>query len=474
MNQSAEGVAAPDRLPPHSVEAEQGVLGSILLEPKECMALALEQLGTDPAVFYDLRHQVLYRVMIQLDGRDLPVEMVMMMDALRTQGLLEDAGGIAYLSSLPEAVPSAANFEHYANLVSDKAQRRRMLQEFTNLYPRVEYGDAPGIEDLMAEVETRISAVATPRGGGAQTDIKTIVKVLMDEIADSVEHRNHDGLTKNSVRCGIPIIDKRLTGFVPGLIVLGARPSCGKTSLICTWIVNIAIHDQRPVTFQSLEMSAKEIVMRLWCIMADVCYRKVRSGFIDKAGQERMIATGDKLAKAPIYIDDAAGLTPAAVRARGLRLVRKHGSVIHFIDHMSEISDPAHRGDARRDATAATRAIRSIAKSAGIPVVAACQLNREADGREQVSAKDFRDSGEIEQAMDVGIILKRNEQEEERALVTGWNPKDEHGNEIERIVTAWVVKQRNGPTGPCHLKWHMPSMRFYDASPEGRGSLYGN
>ena len=310
-----DGAAALDRLPPHSSEAEQGVLGCVLLSPNECMGECIEKLKDDgQQVFYDLRHQTIYEALAKMYDAREAVDLITLQQKLKDQQLLEQIGGIAYLSQLQDAVPSAANLSYYLEIIQEKFLLRRMIATCTEVVGRV-YDYEGDVETLLDEVEKEILRINESR---AQSSTAT-VKELVGKAILTVENYFGRKGTLNGLGTGFPDLD-RMTDGLHGqeMIVIAARPSMGKTSLAMNIVEHVVLEQNLPAGVFSLEMSAESLVLRMLCSIARVNLRSIREGFMSEADFPKLTSAAGRLAKAKLLIDDTAGLSILDLRARGL------------------------------------------------------------------------------------------------------------------------------------------------------------
>lgn len=438
-----------DRLPAHSIEAEQGVLGCIFLDPNECIADCLIQLkGANP--FYDLRHQVLYDLLCGMFERRDAIDVITVQQQLKDANKLQDVGGIAYLSSLPDTVPSAANLSFYLNIVREKAVLRGMLGHCTTFADKV-YEHSGPVDGLIEEFESGALAVAEGLIEGKEQSIKDFVKKRLAFYEEC--HARGGGLLGLST--GYPDLDRMWDGMKPGdMIVLAARPSLGKTSLAMNIVEHVAIAQNCPVGVFSLEMSADSLVGRLIGSRARVSERTLTRGAASEKDMAKVATASLQVSKAPIFIDDTAGLTVTQLRAKGRRMMQRHKIKLAVIDYL-QLLRTARRRDNRQEETAEiSTGVKAMAKELGIPVIAICQLNREMekDKERKPRISDLRESGQIEQDADVIGMLYNTDVEAAK-----------RGDPI-LPVNLLTAKQRNGPTGDTSLMFFKEFCRFESVS----------
>ncbi|HKI69907.1 MAG TPA: replicative DNA helicase, partial [Verrucomicrobiae bacterium] len=322
--------AKVDRLPPHSPEAEQGVLGCVMLSPNECMGECIQKLKAGPDVFYDLRHQTIFSALVEMYDAREAIDVITLQQRLKDKQLLEQVGGIGALASLPDAVPSAANLEYYLNIVQEKYLLRKMIHTCTEVVGRV-YDYEGEVDALMDEVERDILRISEARVQGQTETIKELVKKAINKVEDF--HQRQGMLT--GVATGFTDFDKMSSGLHAGeMIVIAARPSMGKTSLAMNVAEHVAIEQRLPVGVFSLEMTAESLVLRMLCSRSRVNLRNVREGFLAERDFPKLTGAAGKLANAPLFIDDTAGLSILQLRAKARRMAQQYGIKLFVIDYL--------------------------------------------------------------------------------------------------------------------------------------------
>lgn len=462
-NSDTANLPAPgkiDRLPPHSIEAEQGVLGCILLDPTESLAVCIEKFKRGAEVFYDLRHQQLYETMVEMYDRKEPIEPLLVQQRLRDKSMLESLGGWNYLSGLMDAVPSAANLEYYLNIVREKFILRRMIQTCSSVISRV-YEPGAEVDGLLDEAERDILAIAQDRIQGADRSMKELVKQAITTIEDY--HQRQGACT--GLSSGFADLDKMTSGFHGGeMIVIAARPSMGKTSLAMNIAEHVAVDLKIPVGVFSLEMTSESLALRMLCSRAKVNLRSIRDGFLAERDFPKLTSAAGKLANSPLFIDDTAGLSILQLRAKARRMHQQHGVKLFVIDYLQLVNCSSKRVENRQQEIAQiSSGVKALAKELNVPVIVLSQLNRELekDKNRKPRLSDLRESGSIEQDADlVGLLYKADTKEE-----------DEEGGGAASFanydvvpVNLLIAKQRNGPTGDVHLTFLKSFTRFENAS----------
>src|SRR5215469_13462858 len=446
-----------DRLPPHSPEAEQGVLGCVLLSPNEGMGVCIEKFKSGQDVFYDLRHQTIFTTLAEMYDAREAIDVITVQQRLKDKQLLEQVGGIAYLSTLPDTVPSAANLTYYLDIVQEKYLLRKMIRVCTEVVGRV-YEHEGEVDALMDEVERDILRISESRVQGHTSTIKDLVKKAINTIEDY--HQRQGMLT--GVGTGFLDLDKMTSGFHGGeMIVIAARPSMGKTSLALNIAEHVAIDQKLPVGVFSLEMTSESLVLRMLCSRSRVNLRNVRDGFLAERDFPKLTGAAGKLANAPLFIDDSSGLSILQLRAKARRMAQQYGIKLFVIDYLQLLHSTARRAENRQQEIAdISNGVKSLAKELNVPVIVLSQLNRELEREKNRKPRmsDLRESGSIEQDADlVGLLYKPS---------SGDDDDSSGGSEDQDAVAVnlLIAKQRNGPTGDVNLTFLKSFTRFENAA----------
>src|SRR5215475_14561127 len=402
-----------DRLPPHSSEAEQGVLGCILLSPNDCMGECITKLTGGTEVFYDLRHQTIFNVMAEMFDKREAIDVITLYQRLRDRKLLDEVGGITYVSSLPDVVPSAANLSYYLEIVQEKFLLRKMIRVCTDVVGRV-YDYEGQVDALMDEVERDVLRISESRVQAHTSTIKDLVKKAINTIEDF--HQRQGMLT--GVGTGFTDLDKMTSGFHAGeMIVIAARPSMGKTSLAMNMAEHVALDLRLPVGVFSLEMTSESLVLRMLCSRSRVNLRNVREGFLAERDFPKLTGAAGKLANAPLFIDDSGGLSILQLRAKARRMVQQYGIKLFVVDYLQLLHSTARRAENRQQEIAdISNGIKALAKVLSVPIIVLSQLNRELEREKNRKPRlsDLRESGAIEQDADVvGLLYKPSSDDEE-------------------------------------------------------------
>ncbi|HEY6225818.1 MAG TPA: replicative DNA helicase [Verrucomicrobiae bacterium] len=448
-----------DRLPPHSIEAEQGVLGCVLLSPNDCMGVCIEKFKRGSEVFYDMRHQALFDTLAEMYDKKELIDPIVLQQYLRDRNQLEALGGMPYIAGLMNCVPSAASLEYYIEIVREKYILRKMIQTCTGAVARV-YDHQGEVDGLLDEVERDVLQIAEERVSMGTKTIKDLVHTAINTIEDY--HTRAGALT--GLGTGFPDLDKMTSGLHGGeMIVIAARPSMGKTSLAMNIAEAVAIDQKQPVGVFSLEMTAESLVLRMLCSRSRVNLRNIRDGFLAERDFPKLTGAAGKLANAPLFIDDSAGLSILQLRAKARRMYQQHGIKLFVIDYLQLLNASSQKIENRQQEIAQiSNGIKALAKELNVPVIVLAQLNRELekDKNRKPRLSDLRESGAIEQDADlVGLLYKPDAEKAD----------DDDGaagqQDVEAVaVNLLIAKQRNGPTGDVHMTFLKSYTRYESAS----------
>ncbi|MEI6342540.1 MAG: replicative DNA helicase [Verrucomicrobiota bacterium] len=451
-----------DRLPPHSLEAEQGVLGCALLEPSDSIGQCIERIKGGGEPFYDLRHRTIYEVLVSMYDRKEPIDLITLGQKLKDAGQIDGVGGLAYLSELMDAVPSAANLAYYLDIVREKHVLRRVLATCSEAVSKVhEYEGA--VDSLLDEVERDILKISQDRSENTNRTMRELVRSAVDMIQDF--HQRKGGLT--GLPTGFPDLDKMTSGLQPSdMVVIAARPSMGKTSLAMNIAEHVSVEANLPVGVFSLEMTSESLVMRMLCSLARVNGRLIRDGFLSEGDFRRLTAAASKLSRAPIHIDDTPGLSILQLRARARRMWQQHGVKLFIIDYLQLMHSTSKKAaDSRQQEVAElSNGVKALAKELKVPVIVLCQLNRELEKDKDRKPKlsDLRESGAIEQDADlVGLLYKPAAEDDDQRRE---DPEARDDGMGATPVNLLIAKQRNGPTGDVCLTFLKGITRYESAS----------
>lgn len=423
-----------DRVPPQNMEAEQAVIGAILIQP-EALITAMERVRSED--FYSSGHGRIYEAMIELGEDNQPVDLVTLTAHLQDQGLLEEIGGVSYLAKLANAVPTAANVDYYAQIVEEKSMLRRLIRTATNIVTDG-YANAEDVGVLLSDAEKKILEISNRRSSSGFISIRD---VLM-EVFEKVEflYTNKGGTT--GIPSGFVDLDKMTAGFQRSdLIIVAARPSVGKTAFALNVAQNVGVRAKETVAIFSLEMSAAQLVQRIICAEANVDATRMRTGSLEGDDWEKLTMAIGALSEAQIFIDDTPGITVADIRAKCRRLKKERGLGMILIDYLQLIQGRGKGGENRQqEVSEISRTLKMIARELEVPVIALSQLSRGVEQRQdkRPMMSDLRESGSIEQDADIVAFLYRDDY---------YDKESEKKNIIEIIL----AKQRNGPVGTVEL-----------------------
>lgn len=430
------------KVPPQSVDAEESVLGSILLD-SHALDRVIESMSD--ADFYRESHRKIFRAMIALSEKNEPIDLVTLTDTLKARGELQDVGGAIYLAELSDKVPSAANVAHYARIIREKAVLRSLINVSNEIASRC-YNGEEDMEHFLDEAERLIFEVSEKR---IRPAFFKMGDMIMDTIK-TVEKLYERKELVTGVPTGFLDLDRMTAGFQPAdLVVVAARPSMGKTAFVMNIAQYVALHANTAVGVFSLEMSKEQLVMRMLCSEARVDNAKVRAGYLGERDFPRLAMAAGRLAEAPIFIDDTPAQNVLELRAKARRLKREANLGLVIIDYLQLMRGLTAQENRTQELSEISRGLKSLAKELNVPVVALSQLNRQveqrADRRPMMS--DIRESGAIEQDSDVILFIYRDE-------VYKQDSQD------EGIAEIIIGKQRNGPTGTVRLVFRKEYTRF--------------
>lgn len=446
-----------DRLPPQNLEAERGVLGSILLW-NEAIDEVAEFLHADH--FYSDAHRRIYGAIQQLHERGIRgIDALTLAEELERRSELEEIGGPTYLHDVLEAVPHAAHAKYYANIVREKFVQRSLISACSEIL-RDTYDAAQETEEILASAEQRIFRILEQQEREQKFAIKDILMDAFDRINDRLEKVG----SISGLATSFSDIDAKTNGFQPAeLIVLAARPSMGKTALVCNWAEGVARGSGKGVLMFSLEQSKLELAERFLCIAACIDGHKLRSGDLNEEERHKLMQASSDLSELPLFIDDQPGRTTGQIGAISRRLKRQHDIALVIIDYLQLIEPEDKRAPREQQIALITRRLKGLSKELNIPVVALAQLNRGVELREDKRPRlaDLRESGAIEQDADLVMFLHRPDAYQ----------ADDRPGEAELII----AKHRSGPTGIVPLTWRKEFMKFVDYSPlvEPAGGYFG-
>lgn len=442
-------------LPPQNLTAEQSVLGSMLLEN-----MAIDEVADilRPEQFYSDVHQIIYTAILKLNEATVKIDAVTLAEELDKRNQLEDVGGVPYILSILEAVPHAAHVKYYAEIVRDKWIQRRLTDVCTDVL-RDCYQGTDDTADVLTKAERGIFDILENQ------DVSQ--KLAMEDIMMATLDRINVRMGKEGSISGLPTgfreLDGQTNGFQPSeLIILAARPSMGKTALVCNIAEWCAGAGETSTLIFSLEQSKLELAERFLCIRAKLDGHRLRKGQLEPAERHALLEASSELSRLPLFIDDHPGRTVGQISAICRRLKRNKKLGLVIIDYLQLIEPEDKRANREQQIAQITRRLKGIAKECELPLIALSQLNRGVELREDKRPRlaDLRESGAIEQDADIVMFLHRPD---------AYNPEDHPG--LAEII---VAKHRSGPTGIVNLQWRRESMRFTDYDPTMDGGANVN
>jgi replicative DNA helicase len=423
-----------DRIPPQNIEAEQAVLGAIFLD-SSALTLASEILI--PEDFYRASHQKIFNAMLKVADKGEPVDLVTVTAELADAKMLEEVGGVSYLSELADSVPTAANVEYYARIVEEKSILRRLIRTATSI-AQEGYTREDEVDALLNEAEKKIMEVSQRKNAGAFQNIKDILVQTYDNI--EMLHNRKGEIT--GIPTGFIELDRMTAGFQRSdLIIVAARPSVGKTAFALNIAQNVATKTNENVAIFSLEMSAQQLVMRMLCAEGNINAQNLRTGKLTPEDWGKLTMAMGSLSNAGIYIDDTPGIRISEIRAKCRRLKQESGLGMVLIDYLQLIQGSGrNRENRQQEVSEISRSLKALARELEVPVIALSQLSRSVEQRQdkRPMMSDIRESGSIEQDADIVAFLYRDDY---------YDKESENKNIIEIII----AKQRNGPVGTVQL-----------------------
>lgn len=439
------------RVPPHNEEAEQAVLGAMLLS-RDAIAKVIEILHSDS--FYYEHHGIIFRVIVELFEKGLPVDLVSVTEELRSRNLLDKVGGSVYLASLLDVVPTAANVEYYANIVSEKALLRKLINAGTEIVS-LGYRENESPELLVDKAEQLIFEIAQRHRFRTLVPLREILAKSFKEI----ERLHQTGKPYTGIPTGFWDLDRKTGGLQPSdLIIVAARPGMGKTSFCLNIAQHVALEEHLPVAIFSLEMSSFQLALRLLGSEAQIDIHRLRTGQIREHEWPKLARAFGKLAEAPIFVDDTPDLNVIEMRARARRLKAERGLSLIIVDYLQLIRLLDRDKSEHQQISEISRGLKSLARELEVPVIAISQLSRavetRAERRPQLS--DLRGSGGLEQDADVVIFIYREGYYKAQEM--------EIESDMPEEVEIIIAKQRNGPTGTVKLLFLKNSTSFKSLS----------
>ena len=440
---TAGGTAA--KIPPQNLDAEMSLLGAVLID-EEVLADVSDKLHADD--FYDKRHKMIFEAMMRLYERHRPVDLLTLSDELTKKDELDIVGGSSYLTELTNYVPTAANATTYAEMVVQKAVRRRLIKASAEI-AEMGYDEEQEIQQLLETAETELFSVSD---ANAKQDLVSLEQILTESF-DRMEELHRDKSKIRGVKTGYRDLDNLTAGLQKSdLVILAARPAMGKSTLALNLAYNIASREKQAVLVFSLEMSKEQLVDRMLADAAGVDAWNIRTGNLSDDDFEKLSHAMGEMAEAPIYIDDTAGLSVMEMRTKARREAHNHPLGLIIVDYLQLMQGSSNKsyGDNRvQEVSEISRGLKLIAREMNVPVVALSQLSRSVESRNpQIpQLSDLRESGSIEQDADIVMFVYREDY---------YNPETDR----QHITDLIIAKHRNGPTGRIELYFHPERLRF--------------
>lgn len=432
------------RVPPHSVESEQSILGSIILD-KDAIITVAEIIN--PSDFYKEAHKIIYESMLKLNSNNEPIDLITLIEELRKESYLDNVGGISYLTSLSTIVPTTSNVKYYANIVKEKSVMRQLIKA-SNEIINLGYDASIDVQEILDKAEKNIFDISQEK---ASDDIEPISLVLQDTF-DMIERLCTDKSDVTGITTGFTDLNKKINGLQrTDLIFLAARPAMGKTAFSLNLVQNAALKGDASVAVFSLEMSKEQLVQRMLSAQSNVELSKIKTGNLGESDWPRIIDAMAVLSEANIFIDDTPGIKISEIRSKCRRLKIEKGLDLILIDYLQLMEGEGRNENRQQEISKISRSLKILAKELNCPVVALSQLSRSPELRKdhRPILSDLRESGSIEQDADIVMFLYRDE----------YYHDDSEKKNIGEII---VAKNRHGETGSVELVWFGQVQKFAD------------
>lgn len=439
------------KTPPHSIEAEQSVLGGLLLD-NEAWDKVGDKVTSDD--FYHPRHRVIYSAMAKSANENLPFDPLTLADTLDRQGDLDDAGGMLYITELVSSVAGIANIEAYATIIQERSVLRKLIQTSQKITERAYNPEGLNSQDVLDEAERLVFNIAEerPKTGGPQG-----VREILDNTVKKIDELFNAGDAITGITTGFADLDNMTSGMQPSdMVIVAARPSMGKTTFAMNLVENALLNTDKGIMVFSLEMPSEQLMMRMLSSLGRINQSKVRSGNLEEEDWPKLVSAVERIKDKKLFIDDTAGISPSEMRSRARRIVREHGELgMIMIDYLQLMQIPGYDQGRTNEISEISRSLKAIAKEFNVPVIALSQLNRSLEQRpnKRPVNSDLRESGAIEQDADVIMFIYRDEV---------YNPDTEYKGVGEIIIG----KQRNGPIGSVRLAFIGQYTRFENLAPD--------
>lgn len=432
------------RIPPHSVESEQSILGSIILD-KDAIITVAETIN--PGDFYKEAHKIIYESMLRLNSNNEPIDLITLIEELRKEGHLDNVGGISYLTSLSTIVPTTSNVKYYANIVKEKSVMRQLIKA-SNEIINLGYGGSTDVQEILDKAEKNIFDISQEKSGD---EIKPINLVLQDAY-DMIESLYTNKSEVTGITTGFADLNKKINGLQrTDLILVAARPAMGKTAFSLNLVQNAALKGDASVAVFSLEMSKEQLVQRMLSAQSNVELSKIKTGTLGESDWPRIIDAMAVLSESNIFIDDTPGIKISEIRSKCRRLKIENGLDLILIDYLQLMEGEGKNENRQQEIAKISRSLKILAKELNCPVVALSQLSRSPELRKdhRPILSDLRESGSIEQDADIVMFLYRDE----------YYHDDSEKKNIGEVI---VAKNRHGETGTVELVWFGQVQKFAD------------
>ena len=457
---SADQETAALKLPPHSLEAEQSVLGGLMLD-NQAWDNVSERLVADD--FYRYEHRLVFNVMIHLAESAQPLDVVTLSEALEARDQLDTVGGLAFLAELARNTPSASNIRAYADIVRERATLRKLIRAANQIADSAFSPQGRPADELLNEAERLVFQIAEerPKTGGPIG-----MSELLTKAVDRIDELFNLKGEMTGLSTGFRDLDEMTTGLQPSdMVVIAGRPSMGKTTFAMNLVEHAVISSDKPVMVFSMEMPAESLMLRMLSSLGRIDQTRVRTGQLEDEDWPRLTSAVNLLKDKQLFIDDTAALSPNEMRSRLRRVVREHGNIaLVMIDYLQLMQIPGFNENRTGEISEISRSLKGLAKEFNCPVVALSQLNRSLEQRpnKRPVMSDLRESGAIEQDADVIAFVYRDEV---------YNPDNPDNQGIAELI---IGKQRNGPIGTVHMAFIGKYTRFEDLAPDSYGESFGD
>ena len=435
-------IIAKDLIPPQNLEVEMAVLGSMILD-ENAIGVAIETI--DQNYFYKDSHRKIFGVILSLFNNDKAVDLITLTDELKRMGVLEDTGGVSYLTELANSVPSAANINHYVGIVKEKGTIRSLINSATKIIHSCHQYEG-NVSELVDEAEKLIFQISDNRTHTSFMPIKEIIKDSIETIDRLYQNKAH----VTGIPTGFVDFDLKTAGLQSSdLVIIAGRPSMGKSALVLGIAEYAGVIAKVPLALFSLEMSKEQLVQRMLCSHARVDANKVRTGYLVASDWPRLTAAAGKLSEAPIFIDDTAAISVMELRAKARRLKASQDIKLIVVDYLQLMQGSGFTESRQQEISDISRSLKALARELNLTVIGISQLSRSVENREghRPQLSDLRESGAIEQDADLVVLILREEY---------YNPTPEN----EGIAEIIIAKQRNGPVGSFKLTFLKEYTRF--------------